>query len=254
MAIVAVEGDWDHVRWTIDGRRTQHATSIQAVVGRLTEPTVVLCEPAFYDGLRDVRDVLREVLSDQGHGFASVSRGARAVLEAASGNHSAGTGVKDLYAIVVAGVDGIDWQVGRRFDRWDVRDALDVVHAIDIGNGSSSVAAQAVNVIGPYAGLDAQSQSALGDGSRYRLDVLLAAHRAASVATNRGDFERFLGLTEGASGSGMVHTIRSWYAACNTTTEFDRESNLTWSEYRRALRICYHRVTSARRLPGSAAA
>ena len=99
-----------------------------------------------------------------------------------------------------------------------------------------------------------QSQAALGDGSRYRLDVLLAAYRAASVATNRGDFERFLGLTEGASGSALVHTIRSWYAARNTTTEFNRESNLTWSEYRRALRTCYHRVSSARRISGSAAA
>lgn len=254
MAVITIDGTWDRVRWTADGRTIRTASSIRAIADQLNESHAFVCEPSFYDGLRDVRDAIRELLARDGHRLAPVNPGAKAVLETAAGDRVVGTGLVRLHSIAVAGSAGIDWQVGRGHQLWDVRDALDVVHAIDLVDDTARIMALALAVIGPYADLDAGARLALGDGQTYRRDVLLAAYRAASVATNRDDFERFLGLTAGPSGSALAHTIRSWYATRNTTSTFERDSVLTWSQYRRALRLCFQRVTSARRHPSSAAA
>lgn len=104
---------------------------------------------------------------------------------------------------------------------------------------------EALEAVGPYNTLDDATRAALGDGRTYQFDVLLAAYRAASVAPSRDAFERLLGLTAAANGP-LTQTIRSWYVDKNTSEDFVRESALTWSDYRRALRRVFHRVEEHR--------
>ena len=164
MAITAIGGTWERVRWTTDGRSVGRAASINTLAGRLSIPQAIVCEPAFYDGLREVRNVLRDSVAERGHRLVVVNPGARAVLEAAAGGRLSGSGVVRLHSIVVAGAAGLDRQVVRGHDRWGVRDALDVVHAIDTVHETAKVAALAVAAVGPYAALDDSGQRALGDG------------------------------------------------------------------------------------------
>ena len=86
---------------------------------------------------------------------------------------------------------------------------------------------------------------ALGDGLAYRADVLLAAYRAATVATSRKEFEQLIGMTS-RSHSAMAHTLRTWYVERNTSDHFERDSVLGWSDYRRALRSVYHAIKERR--------
>lgn len=253
MALIAIEenGDGD-VRWTSDGRTTHTAPSLRALSEGLSEPHAVLCEPIFYLGLRDVRAICAETLAAGGHRLVPVSGTAKAVLEAAAGPGVTGSDVERLFAIAVAGRAGLDRHTACGHDLWAVRDALDVAHAIDTAHDPAAVLASAVGSVGPYAALEPAVRAALGDGRAYRADVLLAAYRAATVATSRVAFERFLGRSEGAHGA-MAHTIRAWYVAANTTAAgFERESVLTWSQYRSALRSVFSRVKASRREEASA--
>lgn len=248
MALIAIAEDDDgDLQWTADGRTTLTAPFLGAFVDGLTEPHAVLCEPLLYLGLRDVRRVTEEVLAAGGHRLVPVNRGAKAVLEAAAGAEARGSDVERLFRIAVAGRDGLDRYTMRGFDRWDVRDALEVAHAVDTRYDPAAVLAAAVGAAGPYDALEPAMRHALGDGRDYRADVLLAAYRTATLTTGRVDFERALGLHAGAHGA-MVAAVRAWYVARNTTAAgFEPESILTWTEYRRALRWLFGRVKASRR-------
>jgi hypothetical protein len=61
------------------------------------------------------------------------------------------------------------------------------------------------------------------------------------VSTSRDGYERLLGLNAAAHGA-LARIVRGWYVQRNTSITFERESVLTWSDYRRALRTIFHRV------------
>jgi len=113
--------------------------------------------------------------------------------------------------------------------------------------------ARALAAIGSLAALDPAARAALSEGPDFDLDVLLASYRAASVATSREVYERLLGLN--ASGHGaLTRAIRAGYVARNTTDAFQRDSVMTWSDYRRGLRTIFHRVKVGELAASTAAA
>lgn len=250
MALIAIASASIGVRWT-DGSAIQTAQSLAELLEQLDEPTAVVCEPEFYNGLRNVRTHLEEWLGERVHQLVPVSRQAKELLELAGGSSIEGRGVARLFALATVGSDRIV-QVRQGQDFWTVRDALEVAHLVDVFMPRAEVLVDALRGVGPYDSLDLETRNALGYGDGYQLDVLLAAYRAASVARSRPEFERLLGLS--ASGHGaLARTIRGWYTDRNTDAEavFVRESALTWADYRRALRRLFHRVIEARRSEAS---
>lgn len=246
MALIAIASVSNGVRWT-DGSTIQTAPSMAELLGQLDEATAIVCEPEFYDGLRDVRRHLEEWLGEREHQLVPVSRQAKELLELAGGSLIKGRGVARLFSLATVGSDRIA-DVPRAQDIWTVRDALEVAHVVDVFMPRAEVLVDALRAVGPYVGLDRETRDALGYGDGYQLDVLLAVYRAASVALSRPEFERLLGLNAGGHGA-LARTIRSWYEDRNTDPagEFVRESVLTWAGYRRALRAVFHRIAESRR-------
>lgn len=240
MAFIVVAANSKGVRWTDDGKTVHQARSLAAVLDTLDTPTAIVCEPAFYDGLRDVRRVMEQWVAERGHQLVPVTRKASAVLEAAAGPNIKGRGLAHVYSIVSEGSAGLISLRGKGQDVWSIRDAADVAHALDL-HGAGVTLTNALAVVGPYDSLGPEMRRALGDGVAYDVSVLLAAYRAALVSPDRGTFEAYLGLTAGSHG-GMARTIKAWYVARNTTDEFGRGGDLTWTDYRRALRHVYHAV------------
>jgi len=252
MALITVETTTCGVRWTGDGREAEKATGLFAVLNELDGPTAIICEPAFFDGLRDVRRYLIEALAEEGHVLAAMTPRGRAVLERAAGSSVRGRGVVRLHAIATRGAAGLSPAL-RTAGIWDVRDALEVAFAVDRFGDINAAKERALAMVGSFDSLDADARHALGELGDYRWDVALAACRAASVSTGRDDYERFLGLAVGGQGA-LARSVRGWYAERNTTVEFERESVLTWSSYRRALRTLFHRVQAGRGEARAAAA
>ncbi|HEX7600131.1 MAG TPA: hypothetical protein VF316_00950 [Polyangiaceae bacterium] len=221
----------------------------------LPKPSVFVCEPWFYRCDRADRRVLCEVLAEHSHTLVSIGRKAAAVLAPGCGEDPENSGIAWLHALAAAAATGLDRRTAAGHDWPDVRDALDVAHALISASAGLDAAPESIAALGPYAELDAETRLALGDGHAYRADLLVAIALAADVATNRRDFERFLGLNKGGGIGSMSHAVHAWYGSRNTGPEgFERESVLTWSAYRRALRWAYHRIAAARRdsLPASA--
>jgi hypothetical protein len=253
MAFIAMAAGTGGFRWTADGQSIESARSFKEFLATLEQPYALVCEPAFYDGLLDVRRHLENWVEEQGHMLVPISPRPRVVLVAAGGERIEGRGLKRLYSIVDAGTQGLDRETTRGQDVWAVRDALDIAHALDVSDDAKRVLTIAIDDFGPYELLDALSRHALGNGASYSDDVLLAAYRAASVAGTRDAFERYLGLNAAAHGE-IARTVRGWYRARNTIEgHFERDSGLTWTDYRRALRIAFHRFNEDRALAKRAA-
>lgn len=248
MALITLESTSNGVRWTTDGQEVATAPALAAILNQLDEPSAFVCEPALFDGLRDVRHYLVEYLAESGHVLAPMTSRARAVLEQAGGAAIRGRGVVRLYALATRGATGLRPEVLQTAGLWEVRDALEVAFAADMYGDGAAARERACGAAGPYALLDADARFALGEAGDYRWDVLLAVYRAASVSTGRDDYERLLGLAAGAHGA-LARVIRGWYVRRNSTVEFERQSVLTWSDYRRALRTLFHamKATRARR-------
>jgi hypothetical protein len=244
VSLITIESTETGVRWTTDGLVIKTAIALRACLEQLGEPSAVVCEPAFFEGLRDVRQYLDELVSEYGHTLVSLTSGARKVLELAGGSAIRGTGVARLHALATLGSAGLDHGVTDVAGIWEVRDALDVALAADQFFGATEAKARALAAAGPYAALDPATRLAVCDGEDYRWDVLLAAYRAGSVSGNRDDYERLLGLTAGAHGA-LARTINAWYVERNTNDLFERESVMTWSDYRHALRSLFHNVKKA---------
>ncbi len=250
MALIAIERDRDRIRWTEDGTTVQDAPSLGSLAERLPGPTVVLCQPSFFDADPILRRWLERDLAGQGHTLVVLTARARSVLGDAPGAATLGPDVRGLHASATAGSARLDHETGAGRDWYAVRDALDAAHAMAVATRWHPALDAALAALGPYAALEVDARLALGDGEAYRVDLLLAVALAATVATNRDDFERFLGLSARHAPGSMSRAVRGWYAARNTGPDgFVRESALTWSAYRRALRWAYHRITSARRNP-----
>ena len=245
MAIVAIQEVGNRIQWTADGRTVHTTACVEALTAELAEPHAVICEPTFYDGLVDVGRVLSGLLATHGHRLVPVGRGAKAALESAAGDKDLGSGVCRLFSIVTAGSRRLDRLRTNVESRWDVKDALDVIHGIDTISPSMLDFDLAKEAAGQYEDLAEPLRRALGGGIRYRADVLFAAYRASTVATSRNEFEQFLGLTAGSHGA-MALTLRTWYVVRNTSDHFERDSVLGWSDYRRALRSLYHRMKVGR--------
>jgi hypothetical protein len=253
MALIVMAAGSRGFRWTADGKSVLSAKSLAPLLETLVTPHALVCEPAFYDGLRDVRRHLEDWVAEQGHLLVPITQRSRVVLEAAGGERIEGRGLQRLYSIVVAGTQGLDRETTRGQGVWAVRDALDVAHALDLFDAAKRVLTVAIDASGPYQSLDALSRHALGDGASYSDDVLLAAYRVASVAGNRDAYERYLGLTADAHGD-IARTIKGWYSVRNTSEgQFDRDSDLTWTDYRRALRMAFHRFKQGRAIANLAA-
>lgn len=251
MAFIAMAAGSRGFRWTADGQSIESARSFTEFLETLEKPHTLVCEPAFYDGLRDVRRHLEDWVEEHGHMLVPITPRPRVVLVAAGGEHVVGRGLKRLYSMVDSGTRALDRETTRGHDAWAVRDALNVAHALDLFDDAKRVQAAAIDAFGSYESLDALSRHALGDGASYSDEVLLAAYRAASVAGTRDEFERFLGLNAAAHGE-IARTIRAWYRVRNTTEgQFDRDSDLTWTDYRRALRMAFHRFNQGRALAKS---
>jgi hypothetical protein len=244
MSLIAVRSTNRGVRWTADGRVVSSTPALSALIEQLGEPSALVCEPALFDGLRDVRRYLEQWLAEDGHILVPMSAGARAVLEHAGGLAIRGRGVVRLYALATLGADALDRRAAETADVWDVRDALEVALASDIFGDPIRSKARALEATGPFVSLDPAVRLALGDGDDFHRGALLAAYRAASVSTSRDGYERLLGLNAGAHGS-LPRIVRGWYVERNTNTAFERESVMTWSDYRRALRTIFHRVKEA---------
>ncbi len=250
MALIAIERDRDRIRWTDDGATVQDAPSLGSLAERLPGPTVVLCQPSFFDADPILRRWLERDLAGQGHTLVVLTAGALSVLGDGAGAATHGPGVRGLLSSATAGSARLDHTTGAGRDWYAVRDALDAAHALAVATRRHPALDDALAVLGPYAALEVDARLALGDGEAYRVELLLAVALAATVATNRDDFERFLGLSARHAQGSMSRAVHGWYAARNTGPDgFARESALTWSAYRRALRWAYHRITSARRHP-----
>ena len=221
MVLIAIERDRDRIRWTEDGATVQDAPSLGSLAERLPGSTVVLCQPSFFDDDPILRRWLERDLAGQGHTLVVLTAGALSVLGDAPGDATHGPGVRELLSSATAGSARLDHTTGAGRDWYAVRDALDAAHALAVATRRHPA-----------------------------LDDALAVALAATVATNRDDFERFLGLSARHAHGSMSRAMHGWYAARNTGPDgFARESALTWSAYRRALRWAYHRITSARRNP-----
>lgn len=250
MALIAMASVTNGVRWT-NGSTIQTAPSLAELLDQLDQPTAIVCEPEFYDALRDVRRHLEEWLGEREHQLVPISRQAKELLELAGGDLIEGRGVARLFALATVGSYRIV-RIRQGQDIWTVRDALEVAHVVDVFLPRGEVLVDALRAVGPYDGLDPETRNALGNGHGYQLDVLLAAYRAASVARCRSEFEQLLGMNARGHGA-LVRTIRNWYTDRNTGVEdeFVRESVLTWAAYRRALRRLFHRIGEARRSEAS---
>lgn len=253
MAFIALESTTTDVRWTADGRAVRAAPCLARVLEQLHEPCAVVCDPALFDGLRDVRRSLEGLLAEDGHTLVPITARARALLERAGGSAIRGRGVVRLYALATSGSDGLDRGALQGADLWDIRDALEVALAADLWGNPIRASIRALEATGPFLGQEVAVQQALGERGDFHRDVLLAVYRAASMSTGRQMYERLLGLNAGAHGL-LTDIIRVWYAMRNTGTAFERESVMTWSDYRRALRALYHRVKEAESVSAIAAA
>jgi hypothetical protein len=253
MAFIAMAAGTGGFRWTADGQSIESAKSFTALLETLEKPQALVCEPAFYNGLLDVRRHLENWVEEQGHVLVPIIPRPRVVLVAAGGERIEGRGLKRLYSIVDAGTRGLDRETTRGQHVWAVRDALDIAHALDVSDDAKRVLTIAIEAFGPYESLDALSRHALGNGASYSDGVLLATYRAASVAGARDSYERYLGLNAAAHGE-IARTIRGWYRVRNTIeNEFHRDSDLIWTDYRRALRMAFHRFNQVRALASPAA-
>lgn len=243
MAVIAIANLQSGVRWT-NGRESGLAPHLGALLEQLDRPHAVLCEPPFYDNLRDVRRHLEEWLAGRGHRLVPVMPVAKATLEAAGGRAVTARGVERLFAIATIGSKRLG-PITRDQDLMAVRAALQVAHVLDLFDEDATTFEEALRAAGPYGLLDSADQAALGDGRSYCEDVLIAAYRVASVATSKAAFDRLLGLTEASYGP-LTQTVRNWYVERNTQTTFVRESVLAWTDYRRALRRLFHRFKEHR--------
>lgn len=249
MGLIAIESMSTGIRWTTDGTNVATAPTLDVLLAELREPHAFVCEPEFFDGLRDVRHHLETWLGEHGHRLFPMTSGARDVLEAAGGVLVSGRGVRRLHALAIVGSARIDRESIRGEDFWDIRDALGIAHAVDVYAGAGRALAQAIGVIGPYSSWDQTGRRALGDGRAYRADVVLAAYRVATISPNRDTFEGLLGLSRSGHGP-LTWTIRSWRA--NDVTP-GAEADVPWAEYRLALRRIFHLVISQRRSTRQAA-
>jgi hypothetical protein len=244
MALIAITAQATGIRWT-DGRLLATAPWLGDLLDQLDRPHAIICEPQFYDDLRDVRRHVEDWLRERRHRLVPINEAAREVLQTAGGAKITGRGVTRLFAIATVGTH----QLGRATpdgDLNELRAALEVAHLVDLFDERSAVREDALAAVGPYEALDESTRAALGAGSGYRIDVLLAAYRAASVSSSRDVFEQLLGLNAGAHGP-LTQTIRAWYVEQNTDEQFVRESVLGWADYRRSLRKIFHRVAEQRR-------
>lgn len=246
MGLIAVAAARGGVRWT-DGHSAGTAGSLGELMGKLDRPHAVICEPGSYDGLRDVRRALEDLLAERGHRLLPITESVRVTLERACGATCTGRSVTRLFTLTTVGARGISRTVAIH-DLSQLRAALQVAHVVDLYDDRPQPLLEALDAVWPYGTLDDATRASLGDGRTYRLDVLLAAYRVASVATSRDAFDRLLGLTAAAHGS-LTETIRAWYVEKNSSEGFVRESALSWSDYRRALRRVFHRVKEHRAGP-----
>ena len=250
MGLIAIAAVTGGVRWT-DGQSEGTAGWLGELLDQLDRPHAVICEPRFYDGLGDVRRSLEDWLSERGHQLVPITEAVRSTLETAGRKKITGRGASRLLNLATVGTRAIG-RLSADQDLLEVRAALQIAHVVDLFDDRPNVLLEALEAAGPYNSLDDATRAALGDGRTYRLDVLLAAYRAASIATSRDSFDRLLGLTAAAHGP-LNQTLRAWYVEKNTSEAYVRESALTWSDYRRALRRIFHRV-KAHRTPSMVAA
>jgi len=244
MAVMAVANTSNGVRWT-NGKTTGTAESLMALIDQIRRPHALVCEPAFYDELHELRRAFERLLAESGHRLVPITRTSKAALEAVAKRPLSERGLARLYLLAIQATADLG-RPPREQDLSTTRSVLEVAHLMDLFDEGSDAVQGAVKIVGPYGSLDGPTRAALGDGQGYRAGVLVAAFRAASVAWNRDEFERLLGLTAGAHGP-LTQTIRGWYVERNTVgASFERESALTWSEYRRALRQIFHRVRQQR--------
>ena len=171
------------------------------------------------------------------------------VLDGARGTTPSRSRVKRLFAAALVAADGLNRTIAAGQDWRGVRDTLDLACAVAEFEGSEpGTVSDARAALGPYGALDPELQLALGDGTDYAPDFLRAVSLAAGVATNRPDFERYLALTAGGARGPIGRIVHAWYVERNTgSAGFQRESVLTWSSYRHALRQAYRQIASARR-------
>ena len=176
-----------------------------------------------------------------------MGRGARDVLAALAGPVRARSRVGWLRAIALAGAPRLDWTVLADHELPAVRGALDVAHALALGGLELPALQAAREALGPCAALDVPSRLALGEGD-YDPALFVAMALTAAAAPSRPVFERLLGLHEQRGWGPLGGAVRSWYRTRNSgSAGFTRESVLTWSAYRRALRSAYARIAGARR-------
>lgn len=250
MTVISIEwaDDFIRVRWA-DGAGVHVAGSLVALAERLAPGSVLLCEPSFYSCNSEERRFLASELALAGQQLVPVARRPREILETLAGPVAARSRVGWLRAISLAGSAALDHRVLGAHEHSAVHGALDVAHAVALGGVALPALAAAREGLGPYDALDEHTRLALGDGQDYHPALLAAIALGAAAAPSRDDFERLLGLSN-TPGWGSIRTaVRSWYATRNTGPDggFARESVLTWSAYRRALREAYGRIATARR-------
>jgi hypothetical protein len=244
MTLIAIESTAKGFRWTPDGHEVSFAPTPSAVLERLHEPSAIVCEPAFFDGLRDVRRYLEELLTEHGHTLVPMTAGARTVLERARGSSIRGRGVARLHALATSGSERPDPKpspprAARVAGSSAAKGPVAASARVAACSGSPKRSAASATSRAPRT----SHRSAVPRARRSRPSEL-AAYRAASVSTSRDLYERLLGLNAGAHGA-LTRAIRGWYVARNTTAAFERDSVMTWSDYRRALRAIFHRVKAA---------
>jgi len=247
MAVISIEwGENSRVRWA-DATGVHTSSTLLALAERLPAASILLCEPSFYSCNTDERRFLAAELSGQSHVLVPAPRAGREVLEAIAGRVAARSRVGWLRAISVAGAAGLDHTVSREYTANSVHDALDIAHAVALGGVELPGLTAARQALGPYRDLDEPMRLALGDGQAYGPGVFAALALVAAVARSRDDFDRLLGLSESPGWGSVRGAVRGWYRTRNGGEDFVRESVLTWSAYRRALRAAYSRISAARR-------
>ena len=88
-----------------------------------------------------------------------MTSGAKDVLRSAGGSLVSGRVVSRQYSLATVGSEQLDRDAVHGLDIWDVRDALEVAHAVDVFHDPERALARAIDVVGPYSTLDVSART-----------------------------------------------------------------------------------------------
>lgn len=242
MDMVAV--DWAGPRGvyaTWDGSQVIQFADLNGLLNYISDPTMIVVEPAFESYLPGRRDEFVLRCRSEGHLLLRISdrmtpRMRRKLgLEKSDANDAIAIWNlvrADKHLSPVHRVSEIDQDWIDRVDRLN-REAV----IVRFTGARAGLLAKMEAVLGPARDLPPDLRDVLADSTgRKYLAYCTAIYQAAEEARTRAEFERFLGLYQNAWAcmlrSEIVSTRNLWGCA--------KRRGVSWRDYRRTLRKTYH--------------